>query len=239
LISAILAEPFIPSLSHKIIDRLNYRDTLRIPEDFKILLKEGHKIQDATPNDHLGKEITDEQVEFFRKKFSGKESFLLDLRAAKLISVKEHSTADRLFIVEADIGKEKRTLVAGLREFYKKEDLEGKTVVVCCNLKQTTIQGVKSQAMILAAKGKKGLRVLEINNTPPGTQISNTMLNVTPKPAMDYKKDFLEVKLTIGEEGIPYFFKGENKYALHTAELLNCPIVYPRAIETEPGDPIA
>jgi len=61
--------------------------------------------------------------------------------------------------------------------------------------------------MILAAKGKKGLRVLEINNTPPGIQISNTKLNVTPKPAMDYKKKrFLRIEISYWRGGNTILF---------------------------------
>ncbi len=75
----------------------------------------------------------------------------LDLRIAKILDVKPHPNADKLYLLEIDLGKEKRTLVAGLKQHYKPEQLKGKLCVVFTNLEPATIRGVKSEGMILAA----------------------------------------------------------------------------------------
>lgn len=75
----------------------------------------------------------------------------LDLRIAKILNVKPHPNADKLYLLEIDLGKEKRTLVAGLKQHYKPEQLKGKLCVVFTNLQPATIRGVKSEGMILAS----------------------------------------------------------------------------------------
>lgn len=87
----------------------------------------------------------------------------LDIRIAKVLKVEDHPNADKLYLVTAEIGNSQtRTLVAGIKSFYSKEELVGKSVVVITNLQAATIRGVASNAMILAAsdKDKKHLVVL-------------------------------------------------------------------------------
>ena len=82
----------------------------------------------------------------------------LDLRVGKIIEVKDHPNADKLYLLTIDLGTEKKTLVAGLKENYKPEEMQGKLCVIFCNLEPATIRGVKSEGMIMAAvsRDKKG-----------------------------------------------------------------------------------
>jgi methionyl-tRNA synthetase len=75
----------------------------------------------------------------------------LDLRAGKILKVEDIEGADKLYKLEVDIGSEKRTLLAGLKEFYSKDELKGKRCVVFVNLTPRTMKGVESKGMILAA----------------------------------------------------------------------------------------
>ena len=76
----------------------------------------------------------------------------LDLRVAKILSVEDHPNADKLYVIEVDLGKlGKRKLVAGLKAHYKPKELKGKLCIVFCNLEPATLRGVKSEGMILAA----------------------------------------------------------------------------------------
>ena len=76
----------------------------------------------------------------------------LDLRVGKIISVEPHPNADKLYLLEVDLGSfGKRKLVAGLRQHYKEKDLKGKFCIVFTNLEPATIRGIKSEGMILAA----------------------------------------------------------------------------------------
>ena len=84
----------------------------------------------------------------------------VELKIAKIVDVREHPEADRLYIIDVEIGQEKRQLVAGIREHYKPEDLKGKTVAVVANLEPATIRGVESNGMILAASDGETVSVL-------------------------------------------------------------------------------
>lgn len=88
------------------------------------------------------------------EKISFKDWQKLDLRVGKIVSVEEHPQADKLYILEVDLGKEKRKLVAALKGYYNKEQIQGKLCVVFTNLEPATIRGMKSEGMILAAVGK-------------------------------------------------------------------------------------
>jgi methionyl-tRNA synthetase len=84
----------------------------------------------------------------------------LDLRVAKILDVKDHPNADKLYVLEIDLGNEKRQLVAGLKEHYKKEDLIGKSIIVIANLEHAKLRGVESQGMLLAADGGNNVSLL-------------------------------------------------------------------------------
>jgi methionyl-tRNA synthetase len=75
----------------------------------------------------------------------------LDLRVGRIVKVEEHPKADKLYLLEVDLGSEKRKLVAGLKQYYKPEELENKLCVVFTNLEPATIRGIESEGMILAA----------------------------------------------------------------------------------------
>ena len=84
----------------------------------------------------------------------------LDIRIAKVLEIKEHPNADKLFILKIDTGEKQKQIVAGIRNFYKKEDLLGKQIVVVDNLEPVTIRGVSSDGMLLAAQGDDTISVL-------------------------------------------------------------------------------
>ena len=98
--------------------------------------------------------------------------FPLDLRIGKVVSVEHHANAEQLYIVQLDMGNERRQLVAGLRKYYTPEQLEGKHVVVCTNLKPAKIRGVTSQGMMLAADDAERVVVLEAAKTTPGDKVT-------------------------------------------------------------------
>ena len=84
-------------------------------------------------------------------KFSDWEK--LDLRTGRIIEVSEIAGTDNLYKLVVDLGKNlgKKTLVAGLKPYYKPEQLKNKSCVIFTNLEPRTIKGIQSQGMILAA----------------------------------------------------------------------------------------
>lgn len=75
----------------------------------------------------------------------------LDIRIGKVKEVKDHPNADKLLILNVDIGGKEIQLVAGLKGFYDKGELEGKQIVVITNLEPAVLRGIKSEGMLLAA----------------------------------------------------------------------------------------
>ena len=80
-----------------------------------------------------------------------KEWQKLDLRVGTIENVEEHPNADKLFVLDVNIGDEKKRFVAGLRGHYDKNELVGKKVIVFVNLEPATLRGIKSEGMVLAA----------------------------------------------------------------------------------------
>ncbi len=75
----------------------------------------------------------------------------LDLRVAEILEIEDVAGADKLYKLKIDLGTETRTLVAGLKKYYTKEELEGKRCIVFCNLEPKKLKGIDSIGMILAA----------------------------------------------------------------------------------------
>jgi methionyl-tRNA synthetase len=75
----------------------------------------------------------------------------MDLRLGKVVACEEVKRSKKLLKLLVDIGSEQRTVVSGIKNWYKPEDLVGKTVVVVANLKPVTLCGVESHGMILCA----------------------------------------------------------------------------------------
>lgn len=59
----------------------------------------------------------------------------LEMRVGKIVEVKRHENADKLYIVQVDVGKTLQTVTSPV-PYYSEEELMGKTVVVLCNLQK-------------------------------------------------------------------------------------------------------
>ncbi len=98
----------------------------------------------------------------------------LDLRIGKITKVKEHPNADKLYITRVNIGDEERTLVAGLKPYYDKQEMEGKKIVVVSNLESAKLRGIESEGMMLAAQEEDTVSLLrpsgEIGENIQGTE---------------------------------------------------------------------
>jgi len=79
------------------------------------------------------------------------EFLKLDLRVAKIVEASDHPNADKLIVMQIDLGDERRQIIAGLKDWYKAEDLLGKDVVVVTNLAPRKMRGLESNGMLLAA----------------------------------------------------------------------------------------
>lgn len=75
----------------------------------------------------------------------------LDIRIGTILEAEKVEGADKLLKLKVDLGDEQRTLVAGIAEDYKPEEIIGKQIPILTNLEPRTIRGIESQGMILAA----------------------------------------------------------------------------------------
>ena len=86
----------------------------------------------------------------------------MDFRVGVISKVWHHETAERLFCEEIDIGEDlPRPVASGLRQYYSLEEMQGRRVIVVCNLKESKLQGFLSFGMVLAAKTDDKIILLE------------------------------------------------------------------------------
>jgi methionyl-tRNA synthetase len=98
----------------------------------------------------------------------------MDLRVAKILEVEDVPGADRIYLLTVDIGDEKRKIVAGIKPWYKKEELIGKNIVMIVNLEPKTIRGIESKGMLLATLFDNKLSILTTDKeeVPAGSKIT-------------------------------------------------------------------
>ena len=153
---SIVLQPILPKFSHDLQLQLNLKNLKWADINFEL---KNHKI---------GKdEILVRKIEQNDKPKS-EHMFPLDLKVAKIIDVKRHPNAEKLYILQLDLGSQKRQLVAGLNAFYSEDELKERKIVVITNLKRAKLRGVESQGMLLAADDGKNLCILEAQKSNPG-----------------------------------------------------------------------
>ena len=84
----------------------------------------------------------------------------IDLRVATITNVEAHPNADKLIVLQIDLGGESRQICAGIRTHYAPEELVGKQVVVVANLETARLRGLESQGMLLAASDEGRVIIL-------------------------------------------------------------------------------
>lgn len=97
----------------------------------------------------------------------------LDLRIATIISAEPHPNADRLLVLQIDVGTEQRQICAGIRNQYNLDELVGRQIVVVANLETAKLRGVESQGMLLAASDDdRVILLMPEKRVAPGAKIS-------------------------------------------------------------------
>ena len=75
----------------------------------------------------------------------------IELKVATIKSAEAHPNADKLLVLQIDLGGEQRQICAGIRNSYTPEELVGQQIVVVANLETAKLRGLESQGMLLAA----------------------------------------------------------------------------------------
>jgi methionyl-tRNA synthetase len=150
---SILLAPYLPFTSRKIRRMLGLREV----EMFEF--KE--------------EKIAIEKPEILFKKIEDNTFSLegIELIVGRIVDVKDHPQADKLYVMKVDIGEE-REIVAGLKGYLRADELLDKTIVLVANLKHAKLRGVESQGMLLAAeKDNKIVLIHPEKEKKPGVRV--------------------------------------------------------------------
>jgi len=176
---AVISEPFLPFTAQKLKTMLNFEafshpllwgDISKLDE----LVPSGHQINLAA---FLFSKIEDEEIqkqidklEATKVSNSEEETKLepqkeeatfedfskLDIRVGTIISAEKKAKTKKLMVLKVDTGLDERTIVSGIAEHYKPEELIGQKVSVVINLKPITLKGTLSEGMILMTQDVSG-----------------------------------------------------------------------------------
>ena len=123
--------------------------------------------------------MTEESPEAQGKPTVSFDDFMkLDLKVGKVVEVAEHPNADKLLVLQIDMGGgENRQVIAGLKPYLPAESLMGKDVIVVANLAPRKMRGMESNGMVLAASWMDGderhvVPLTTSQDTPAGAEVS-------------------------------------------------------------------
>ena len=175
---AIAFDPFLPFSAAKLRKMLNIDSFTWESLGSTDLLAEGHalqpaellfeKIEDAAIDAQIQRlldtkkaneqaawqpQATKEDIQF--------EDFTkLDIRIGTILEAKPVPKTSKLMQLLVDTGLDKRTIVSGVSESFKPEDMIGKQVPVLINLKPRSFRGIESHGMILYPSDSEGKYLL-------------------------------------------------------------------------------
>ncbi|TDO01313.1 methionine--tRNA ligase [Sunxiuqinia elliptica] len=170
----IMLEPFLPMSMNKLrgfldMEKLEWSELGRTD-----LLAAGHltnkpellfeKIEDAVIEAQVQKLLdtkkANEAAEAVAKPAKENCTFddfmKMDIRTGTILEAELVPKTKKLLQLKVDTGIDKRTVVSGIAEYYKPEDIVGKQVSILVNLEPRKIRGIESQGMILMAEDADG-----------------------------------------------------------------------------------
>ena len=124
----------------------------------------------------------------------------LEIRVAQIVWIDDHPDADKLYQMKVDVGEdEPRSIVAGLKAFYSKEEMLNRKVLCLANLKPRKLRGIESRGMLLAADdedvgGSTVLLLKPSKDMPNGTRIT---CGLDCRDGKIEYEDFAKVKLKV------------------------------------------
>ncbi|MCL4366666.1 methionine--tRNA ligase subunit beta [Patescibacteria group bacterium] len=96
----------------------------------------------------------------------------IELKVGTILAAEALAGSDKLIKLQVDLGEEQpRQILAGIKKWYKAENLIGKQIVVVANLEPRMMMGYESQGMILAADSKKPVILKPQSKVEPGARI--------------------------------------------------------------------
>lgn len=187
-IISIYVSPFIPATGDKIAEQLGQKKATFADIKFK---------------ERTTGTLEKPEILFKKKEIKQEDEFSkLNLKVGEIKEVKEHESADKLYIMQIDLGTEKRQLVAGLKPYFEQDALVGKHIVVVTNLKPAKLKGEESNGMLLAAELKDKVVLLEAPESNPGEQVF--VEGIEPEISQITIKDFEKIQITTKDKKAVY-----------------------------------
>lgn len=147
---------------------------LDIAKEVEALEKIAAELAKETPSEEKKENPTEEKQEGKAEvDFATFEK--MDLAVAEVLHCEKVKGADRLLLFTLSLGDEQRTVVSGIAEHYRPEELQGKKLVLMANLAPRKIKGIVSHGMLLSSLDKSTgkLKVLEVaSDVPNGSRIA-------------------------------------------------------------------
>lgn len=188
---AIAFEPFLPFSTKKIRQFLNIESLEWSQLGHTDILAADHrlneadllfgKIEDETIEQQVQKlldtkkanEISEKKTTPIKTNVEFTDFEKLDIRVGTVLECIKVPKADKLLQFLIDDGISKRTIISGIAQWYKPEDLIGKQVCFIANLAPRKLRGVESAGMILSAEDEDGsLSIIQPSVIlPTGSQI--------------------------------------------------------------------
>ncbi|MBD0725398.1 methionine--tRNA ligase [Flavobacterium sp. L1I52] len=192
-----LCEPFLPFTATKLKRILNVTSSAvemswKSISESTDLLAAGHqigqaellfaKIEDEAIQKQIDKlEATKTANQAENKKAEPQKDLIqyedfakMDLRVGTIIEAEKMPKANKLLVLKVDTGIDVRTIVSGIAESFKPEDIVGKRVTVLVNLAPRALRGVESQGMILMTNNAEG-KLVFVNPDAEGVMNGETI----------------------------------------------------------------
>ena len=167
---AIVFEPFMPKKALELAELLNIVLPRWDQSGKDQLINENHIINEPRI---LFQKIEDEKIDEQIKKLKNQdqkpnkyppmkeeitfdEFSKMDLRVGTITAAEKIEKADKLLKLTVDTGIDVRTVVSGIAEHFKPQEVIGQKVSILLNLAPRKIRGVESQGMILMAETEMG-----------------------------------------------------------------------------------
>ena len=165
--------------------------------------------------------------------YDGPPITALDIRVGRITKVWSHEESEKLFCEEIDVGEgEPRLIASGLRHYMNAEDLDGRLVLVLCNLKERKLAGFPSHGMVLCASNEDHT-VVKLVSVPVEARVGERVT----VPGVDYGSEgaapFAENKIgkqKVFEKIAP--FLGTGKYGV--PEFCGRPLMTSAGVCTSP-----
>ncbi len=188
---SIVFEPFLPFSSAKLRKMINLANNDWASIGNTSLLPSGHQLGKT---ELLFEKIDDDKINYQVQKLKATKNAneenaskttpikqevdfdtftAIDLRVGTVLECEKVKGADKLLQLKIDDGIATRTIVSGIAEHCKPEELTGKQVCFIANLKPRKLRGILSEGMILSAENNDGTLsvITPMKKVKPGSEV--------------------------------------------------------------------